>query len=234
MLVTGFPAGAWGTNCYLVAPGPRDQCVIVDPGHESAAGIADLVREHHLQPVAVLLTHGHLDHTFSVIPVCGSYDVAAYIHPADRHQLADPASGLGLTPGQQLFPGITFGEPADVVELTGHDRLRLAGLDVAVDHAPGHTRGSVTFRVDDVLLSGDLLMQGTIGRTDLPGGSYDEMLDSLARVVLPLPDQTAVLSGHGDATTVGVERVTNPYLAEAAARAAGRTAGDVTAPGRGL
>ena len=222
MLVTGFPAGAWATNCYLVAPGAGEQCVIVDPGMDAAPGITEAVREHRLQPVAVLLTHGHIDHTFSVVPVCGSYDVAAYIHPADRHQLADPASGLGLTPGQQLFPGLTFAEPADLVELTGQDTLHIAGLEIGVDHAPGHTRGSVTFRIADVLLSGDLLFQGSIGRTDLPGGSFEEILTSLARVVLPLPDETAVLSGHGPATTVGAERSTNPFLAEAIAIAAGQ------------
>ena len=233
MLVTGFPAGAWATNCYLVASGAGEQCVIVDPGMDAAPGIADAVCEHGLQPVAVLLTHGHIDHTFSVVPVCGSYDVAAYIHPADRHQLADPAAGLGLTPGQQLFPGLAFAEPTDVVELTGHDTLTIAGLDITVDHAPGHTRGSVTFRVADVLLSGDLLFQGSIGRTDLPGGSYEEILDSLARVVLPLPDETAVLSGHGGATTVGAERATNPFLAEAAGRARGMSApGPAPAPAR--
>ncbi|HVE98081.1 MAG TPA: MBL fold metallo-hydrolase [Mycobacteriales bacterium] len=217
MLVTGFPAGAWGTNCYVVAPGPGEQCVVIDPGHEAAPGVADLVREHRLQPVAVLLTHGHVDHTFSVVPVCGRYGVPAYIHGADRGQLADPASGLGLSPSQDLLGGLAFSEPDEVVELTGRDEVTLAGLDFVVDHAPGHTLGSVTFRLAElVLFSGDLLFRGSIGRTDLPGGSYDEILASLARVVLPLPDELSVLSGHGPATTVGEERAGNPYLAEAA------------------
>ncbi|HVE64018.1 MAG TPA: MBL fold metallo-hydrolase [Mycobacteriales bacterium] len=231
MLVAGFPAGSWGTNCYLVAPGPGEQCIVIDPGHEAAGGVADLVREHGLQPVAVLLTHGHIDHTFSVVPVCGRYDVPAYIHPADRHQLADPGSGLGLPPGQSVM-GLSFTEPDEVIELTGHDVLTIAGLDLTVDYAPGHTKGSVTFRLgDEVYFSGDVLFAGSIGRTDLPGGDYDEMLDTLARVVLPLPDELAVLSGHGGATTIGQERATNPYLAEAKARAAG-TARGASAPAR--
>lgn len=235
MLVAGFPAGAWGTNCYVVAPSPGEHCVIVDPGHEAAAGVADLVREHRLQPVAVLLTHGHIDHTFCVVPVCGRYGVPAYIHPADRHQLADPGSGLGLPPGQQLLGGLAFSEPDDVVELTGHDMLSIAGLDVGVDHAPGHTKGSVTFHLADAaLFSGDLIFQGSIGRTDLPGGDYDEIIDSLARVVLPLPDGLPVLSGHGPATTVGQERVSNPYLAEAAARTGGVAHDELPARRRGL
>ncbi len=234
MLVAGFPAGSWGTNCYVLAPAPGEQCVVVDPGHEAASGVADLVREHGLQPVAVLLTHGHIDHTFSVIPVCGRYGVPAYIHPEDRGQLADPGSGLGVA-SQQLFGGLEFGEPDDVVELTGHDVLTLAGLKLTVDHAPGHTRGSVTFRVaDDVLFSGDLLFQGSIGRTDLPGGSYDEILDSLARVILPMPDELPVLSGHGAATTIGAERAANPFLAEAIARASGVAGSGPAPPVRGI
>jgi glyoxylase-like metal-dependent hydrolase (beta-lactamase superfamily II) len=233
VLVAGFPAGSWGTNCYLVAPGPGEQCVVVDPGHEAAAGVADLVREHGLQPVAVLLTHGHIDHTFSVVPVCGRYGVPAYIHPADRGQLADPGSGLGVA-SAEMFAGMEFAEPDDVVELTGHDTITLAGIDFTVDHAPGHTRGSVTFRVGaDVMFSGDLLFQGSIGRTDLPGGSYDEILDSLVRVVLPLPDELPVMSGHGAATTIGAERATNPFLAEAIARAAGVSGAAPAAPSRG-
>jgi len=218
VLVAGFPAGSWGTNCYVVAPAVGEQCVVIDPGHEAAAGVADLVREHGLMPVAVLLTHGHIDHTFSVVPVCGRYGVPAYIHPADRPQLADPGVGLGLAPGQQVM-GMTFSEPDDVIELTGHDALTIAGLDITVDSAPGHTKGSVTFRLgSEVFFSGDVLFAGSIGRTDLPGGDYDEMIDSLARVILPLPDELPVLSGHGGETTIGRERATNPYLAEAAGR----------------
>jgi hydroxyacylglutathione hydrolase len=220
MLVAGFPAGSFQTNCYVVAPGLGEQCVVIDPGQDSVKGIEELLREHRLAPVAVLLTHGHIDHMWSVVPVCGAHDVPAYVHPADRYMLSDPARSLGLPAGEPVFGGLTFAEPSDVIELTGNDAITLAGLDLRVQHAPGHTEGSVTFRLgEDVLFSGDLVFQGSIGRTDLPGGDYATILDSLARVVLPLPDETAVLSGHGPATTVGAERATNPYLAEAAARA---------------
>ena len=236
MLVAGFPAGAWGTNCYVVAAAAGEQCVVVDPGQEATAGVADIVREHRLQPVAVLLTHGHIDHVFCVVPVCGDYGVAAYIHPDDRYMLSDPGRCFGMGRDQGAFPGFAFAEPADVVELTGQDQVTLTGLDFTVDHAPGHTRGSVTFRLGDaVFFSGDLLFAGSIGRTDLPGGDYDEILDSLARVVLPLPDDLPVLSGHGPATTVGAERATNPFVAEARARSAGAAPSDALwAPGRGL
>jgi hydroxyacylglutathione hydrolase len=230
MLVAGFPAGSFGTNCYVVAPAAGEQCVVVDPGQDAVQGVEDLLREHRLQPVAVLLTHGHIDHVWSVVPVCGAHDVPAYIHPRDRYMLSDPARSFGMPAGQPVFGGLTFAEPSDVIELTGSDDVSLAGLDFTVDHAPGHTEGSLTFRLGDaVFFSGDLVFQGSIGRTDLPGGDYDTILDSLARVVLPLPDELPILSGHGPATTVGEERASNPYLAEAAARA-----GTVPAPSRGL
>jgi glyoxylase-like metal-dependent hydrolase (beta-lactamase superfamily II) len=220
MLVAGFPAGSFQTNCYVVAPGPGEQCVVIDPGQDSVNGIEELLREHRLAPVAVLLTHGHIDHMWSVLPVCDAHDVPAYVHPADRYMLSDPGRALGMPPGQPVFGGLTFAEPSDVIALTGSDDVTLAGLDFTVDHAPGHTEGSLTFRLgDDVLFSGDLVFAGSIGRTDLPGGDYDTILDSLARVVLPLPDELPILSGHGPATTVGAERAANPYLAEAAARA---------------
>jgi glyoxylase-like metal-dependent hydrolase (beta-lactamase superfamily II) len=215
MLVAGFPAGSWGTNCYVVAPAAGEQCVVIDPGQDAVPGIEDLVREHRLRPVAVLLTHGHIDHIWSVVPVCGAHDVPAYIHPADRYMLTDPGRSLGMPAGQNPF-GLEFTEPSDVVELTGHDDVTLAGLDFVVDSAPGHTEGSVTFRLGDTaLFSGDLVFAGSIGRTDLPGGDYAAMLESLRRVLGPLPDELPILSGHGAATTVGAERATNPYLREA-------------------
>ena len=219
MLVAGFPAGSWGTNCYVVAPSAGAECVVIDPGQDAVKGVEQILRESRLKPVAVLLTHGHIDHVFSVVPVCGAHDVPAYIHPSDRYMLTDPARSLGMPPGTPMF-GLEWAEPSDVVELTGTDTITLAGLEFTVDHAPGHTEGSVTFRLADaVLFSGDLVFAGSIGRTDLPGGSYEAMLDSLRRVVLPLPDDLPILSGHGPETTVGRERATNPYLREAVAAA---------------
>jgi hydroxyacylglutathione hydrolase len=220
VLVAGFPAGSFAANCYVVAPAAGEECVIIDPGQDAEAGIETLLREHRLKPVAVLLTHGHLDHVWSVAPVCGAKDVPAYIHPDDRDLLTDPAKGLSLGAGQQLFGGLELSEPDDVKELADGADLELAGLTFTVDHAPGHTPGSVTFRtpktqeIPDVMFTGDLLFAGSIGRTDLPGGSYEEILASLSRVCLTMPDETAVLPGHGEQTTIGRERVTNPFLAE--------------------
>ncbi|WP_405696185.1 MBL fold metallo-hydrolase [Streptomyces sp. NBC_01185] len=218
MLIAGFPAGAWGTNCYLVAPAAGEECVIIDPGHQAAQGVEDTLKKHRLKPVAVVLTHGHIDHVASVVPVCGAHDVPAWIHPEDRYMMSDPEKALGRSIGMPLMGELTVGEPDDVHELGDGAVLNLAGLEFGVAHAPGHTKGSVTFRmpeaadVPQVLFSGDLLFAGSVGRTDLPGGDQAELLDSLARVCLPLDDSTVVLSGHGPQTTIGRERASNPYL----------------------
>ena len=220
MLVVGFPAGPWGTNCYVVAPAAGEQCVIVDPGKDAAPGIEEALREHGLSPVAVLLTHGHIDHVWSVVPVCGARGIPAYIHPADRGMLLDPMSGISRQTRdvlEQMTDGvIATGEPDDVRELTDGLEIELAGLLFVVDHAPGHTGGSVMFRragesgVPPLLISGDVLFEGSIGRTDLPGGDHAQMLHSLTTKVLPLDDDTVVLPGHGSTTTIGRERAANP------------------------
>lgn len=221
MLIAGFPAGSWGTNCYVVATGKGAECIVVDPGQDAAGGVDQVVRENRLKPVAVLLTHGHIDHMWSVLPVCGTYDSTAYIHPDDRHLLADPVAGIGPETARMLLGGdYTFAEPDDVAELVDGSRLELAGLRFTVDHTPGHTRGSVTFTtpydgpedVPAVLFSGDVLFAGSIGRTDLPGGDHPTMLHTLATKILPMHDEIVVLPGHGGQTTIGREKATNPYL----------------------
>jgi hydroxyacylglutathione hydrolase len=214
--VTGFPAGAFAANCYLVAPAPGEECVIIDPGQDSERGIEELLDRYRLKPIAVLVTHGHVDHMWSVAPVCGAKGIPAYIHTDDRELLADPGKGFDLLSQQQLFGGVTFTEPDDVRALEDGAVIPLAGLDFTVGHAPGHTPGSVTFRSGeegdlDALFTGDLLFAGSIGRTDLPGGDHATILRSLAAAIT-LPDATVVLPGHGPTTTIGDERQTNPFL----------------------
>lgn len=240
VLIVGFPAGPWATNCYVVSTGPGQECVVIDPGKDAASGVADIIAERNLKPVAVVLTHGHLDHMWSVVPVCKSSDIPAYIHPGDRKLLADPLAGIsGET--KMAFESMTgghmqFTEPDEVRELSDQATLQLAGLEMTVDHAPGHTPGSVAFRVPEgsdypqIMFSGDLLFAGSIGRTDLPGGDMNAMVNSLARVVLPLDDSTAVLPGHGETTTIEQERATNPFLRQVAAD----VVGGLQSPTRGL
>ncbi|WP_370893272.1 MBL fold metallo-hydrolase [Janibacter sp. GXQ6167] len=228
MLTIAFPAAAFATNCYVLADGPGEECVIVDPGIGIEPTLREVLTEHRLKPAAVLLTHGHLDHVYSVTPVCGG-ELGAYIHHDDRYRLADPISTLDPALiamfEQQFGTAASWREPDDIVEVTDRERLTLAGLDFEVLHAPGHTEGSVMFatdrvptgvsdqvEVDRTLISGDVLFAGSIGRTDLPGGSHEAMQRSLRDVVLPQPDSALVLTGHGPATTIGRERFTNPYL----------------------
>jgi glyoxylase-like metal-dependent hydrolase (beta-lactamase superfamily II) len=224
VFVASFPSAAFGTNVYIVAPDRGEQCVVIDPGIEVAAGVDEILRDHQLEPVAVLLTHGHIDHTFSVVPVGTARGLPAYIHGADREMLADPMKGISRET-QQMFGGrLNWVEPSDV-RLIDEESMEIAGLSIAVDHAPGHTPGSVMFRLPGVpdeaaetlhvrqtLISGDVLFAGSIGRTDLPGGSHEQMMRSLQERVLTLPDDVLVLPGHGPATTIGTEKVTNPFL----------------------
>jgi glyoxylase-like metal-dependent hydrolase (beta-lactamase superfamily II) len=206
----------------VVAPAAGEECVIVDPGMNATDGIADVVERHRLRPAAVLVTHGHIDHMFCVAPVAGAYEATAYVHPDDRALLTDPFAGMSPeTAAMLLGADYAFAEPDDVRELSDRDRIEIAGLVVDVDHAPGHTPGSITFRTPysgpedtpEVMFSGDLLFAGSIGRTDLPGGDHPTMLRSLAAKVLPLADEIVVLPGHGPQTTIGRERATNPFLA---------------------
>jgi glyoxylase-like metal-dependent hydrolase (beta-lactamase superfamily II) len=218
VLIAGFPSAVTDTNCWVVAAADGEQCIVIDPGIGITGQLDEVIAEHRLHPVAVLLTHGHFDHTFSVLPVCQARDVPAYIHPADRGQLADPWSGVGMPKGTPLFGSLTFAEPDDVRELSGVDKISLAGLDFAVTHAPGHSAGSVVFGLtgadEPVLFSGDVLFAGSIGRTDLPGGSMAQMQASLRTVILPMDDATVVHPGHGPSTSIARERATNPFLAE--------------------
>jgi hydroxyacylglutathione hydrolase len=227
VLIAGFPAGPWAANCYVVATGPGAECVVVDPGKDATDGVADIVREHRLKPVSILLTHGHIDHVWCVVPVAGTYDATAWLHPSDRHLLTDPMAGISPeSASMMLGAGYSFAEPDDVAELSDGQCLELAGLTFEVDHTPGHTEGSVTFRtpwastpsngggpdVSEVMFAGDLLFAGSIGRSDLPGGDHATMMETLRSKVLTLPDDIVVLPGHGEQTSIGRERATNPFL----------------------
>lgn len=219
MLVEAFAAGVFQTNCYVVAAGPGEPCVVVDPGQDAETELRAQLTRHRLSPVAVLLTHGHLDHMWSVTPVCDGDDIPAWIHSEDRSMLADPLAGVGPMGAQiaAMYPGLEFREPRRVETLADGAELELAGLRLTVDHTPGHTRGSVVFRsaaegAPPFVVAGDTLFRDGIGRTDLPGGSTAEMMASIRDRILALPDDTAVLPGHGPATTVGREKGSNPFL----------------------
>jgi glyoxylase-like metal-dependent hydrolase (beta-lactamase superfamily II) len=215
MLVAGFAAQMYATNCWVLATGEGNECIVIDPGMPDVSlELADLLTKHRLKPVATLLTHGHLDHTFSVVPICDGYGIPAYIHSEDRNLLRDPAAAVSAEFAEMLA-AMTFTEPKLVTELKSGEEFELVGLKIKAIHSPGHTRGSLMFLVDgQTLLSGDVLFAGSIGRTDLPTGSSEDMQKTLTKKVLTLNDEIRVLPGHGPETKIGYERKNNPYLIE--------------------
>jgi hydroxyacylglutathione hydrolase len=222
VFLASFATGHWQANCYVVAAPGLDQCVIVDPGQDSAASVRSVITENRLEPRAILLTHGHFDHVADAAVLADHYSIAAHIHPADRHLLSDPGAGLGGDGAAVVrkLVGSTMTAPARVENFVPGRPLNLAGLQFSVTHAPGHTAGSVLLGLDytghpsvrRVEFSGDVVFAGSVGRTDLPGGDNDVMRRTLSQVVLGLPDTTALLPGHGAQTTMARERVENPYL----------------------
>lgn len=217
MLIRSYVAPMFATNCWIIAPSKGSECIIVDPGMtDISAEVELIVAEEGLKPVAALLTHGHLDHTFSVKPLADGYDIPAYIHSEDRRFIADPAGLHGSQFIDQLS-GMSFAEPAKVENLKDGSVLEFLGMKIRAIHAPGHTRGSLMYLINEaILLSGDVLFAGSIGRTDLPTGSASDMRNTLKKKVLTLDDEIRVLPGHYDETTIKYERKSNPYLKELA------------------
>ena len=220
MLIDRVIAPYFETNCWILALGTGQECIIVDPGMAKpnlVKEIEEKITDLNLKPVAVLITHGHLDHTFSVLPLTKQVPMRTFITGADRVLLTDPMGALdrGGVSEQFLkaFGMEKFKEPDEVVELEDFLTFEVAGMQITSIFAPGHTKGSVIFTVDDQqLISGDVLFAGSIGRTDLPTGSANEMRKTLRDRILTLPDGLNVLPGHGGQTTIGTERVRNPYL----------------------
>lgn len=231
--VIGTPLGRWQTNCWIVGDRDRGTAVVVDPGEHGAAEVPPLLERAGVTCEAILLTHGHLDHCWAVPDLARALDVEVLLHRDDRWLWDDPAAAFGMPPEllEQQF-GLRWDPPTERLrDVTDGERVTYAGLGFDVRHNPGHTPGHVTYlgrdlagvpitfalgEADagsrDVLFSGDLLFAGSIGRTDFPRGSTEAMFESLATTVLPLPDETLVLSGHGPDTTIGHERATNPFL----------------------
>jgi glyoxylase-like metal-dependent hydrolase (beta-lactamase superfamily II) len=202
------------TNTYVIAAGKGGPALVIDAPPDPV-GIGDLLAEHDLTPVAALITHGHIDHVGGIDGLA-SPTVAAYLHPDDIDMARHPGEQLRALLGHAA--GDIDGEvvSTNFTDLADGQRIDLAGVSLDVLHTPGHTPGHCCFYVPDegVLFSGDQLFAGSIGRTDLPGGSYETLMASMATKVLPLPDQTVVLPGHGATTTLAAERQFNPFLQE--------------------
>jgi glyoxylase-like metal-dependent hydrolase (beta-lactamase superfamily II) len=220
VLIDRVIAPYFETNCWILALGTGQECIIVDPGMAKPNLVNEIeqkVSELKLKPVAVFITHGHLDHTFSVLPLTKQVPMRTFVTGADRFLLTDPLGALdrGGVSEQFLraFGVEKFKEPDEIVELEDFSTFEVAGMQITSIFAPGHTKGSVIFTVENKqLISGDVLFAGSIGRTDLPTGSASQMRKTLRDRILTLPDGLNVLPGHGGQTTIGTERVRNPYL----------------------
>lgn len=213
----------FATNCWVIANEARGECIIIDPGAadisslnsgDICAEIELIISEEGFKPVAALLTHGHLDHTFSIKPLADGYEIPTYIHSEDRRYIAEPTGILSPEFSSHLG-ALHFEEPKSVTTLKDGALLDFLGLNIRAIHAPGHTKGSLMFMInDEVLISGDVLFASSIGRTDLPSGSASDMKKTLLTKILPLGDDIRVLPGHGKETTIKLERKNNPYLRE--------------------
>ena len=225
MLIEGLRLWVAGTNAWLVAPaGPGGECVLIDAPPDPGA-ILGRLRDQRLKLVAVLATHGHIDHVGGIAEVVGAQAGATpvRIHDEDRHMLLDPIGASGTLGELLAYDDIDLEPPELIFGLEDGERVSGAGMTFTALHTPGHTRGSTCFLLEvegeaPILFSGDHLFKGSIGRTDLPGGSREQLLDSMVAKILPLPDGVQVLPGHGDTTTVGEERATNPFLLGLATR----------------
>jgi glyoxylase-like metal-dependent hydrolase (beta-lactamase superfamily II) len=205
MKIVPIPNGQFVENCYLVIDEAGAECAIIDPGEE-AGMIAHKVAAAGVKPVAIWLTHAHIDHVLGVPRLKADTGAPVYLHPGDRvlyDHVPEQATAFGLRAAPLPAPdrGLAHG-----------DLLRVGTLEFRVRHAPGHSPGSVVFEGHGVAFGGDVLFQGSIGRTDLPGGDFETLLRSIERELLTLPDSTIVYSGHGPETTVGRERRANPFL----------------------
>ncbi len=206
--VITIPNGQFQENCYLLAETGQADAVIVDPGEEPESFLAAAAREG-LRIREIWLTHGHLDHVVGVADVKAATGAPVLLHPADEPLYRN-------LPQQGLWFGLRLAPPPPIDRELAHGGTVAIGSTVfQVRHTPGHSPGSVSFVTDGLVIGGDVLFQGSIGRTDLPGGSFDRLIQSIREELLVLPDDTVVYSGHGPATTVGAERRSNPFLAGA-------------------
>ena len=201
--------GGYQTNCYVLRKNDGDQdCLIIDPGLE-AGELLEFLDEQKLNPVAVVLTHGHIDHIAGVALLRDRYpEIKVYIHNLDAEMLTEPKRNLSAMTGSAFVTG------AEDVSVKERDIIDLAGVKLLVLHTPGHTPGGISLysKQDGIAFVGDTLFADSIGRTDFPGGSMSQLLNSVREKLFTLPEETQVYPGHGPATTIAAEKAHNPFF----------------------
>ena len=224
LLVDRVVAEYYGTNCWIIAPGPHSECIIVDPGIAIPSlnpAINEVIHRHSLKIGAVLITHGHLDHTFSLISRIHDFvGVDCFVHELDRDLLSYPERAMGpqsqaLVQELKSAAVVTaeFSEPQLTYELQDRQILNLGEMKAEIHHAPGHTPGSIVVTINsEVAITGDVLFKGSIGRTDLPRGSLSDMERTLREKIATLAEELEVLPGHGERTTIREELRSNSFL----------------------
>ena len=216
MFIRTASVGPWGTNCHVAALGTGSECLIIDPGLGASEFVTQITAEFRLKPVAVLATHGHVDHIWNLYPVATDLQIPAVIHRKDRMFLTNPANAVspeGAKVVASLTPDQPWLEPSELIEVGDIAELNFAGFNIKVFSTPCHTAGSVCFEFNhDQLFTGDLLFKNAIGRTDLFSGDEKQMQKSLANVMSSYADDVLIFPGHGDNSTIGDERKNNPYL----------------------
>jgi glyoxylase-like metal-dependent hydrolase (beta-lactamase superfamily II) len=211
LLIKGIVVGIFQENCWVIGSRRTGEGVIVDPGDEPER-ILDLARDLGVTPKWIINSHAHVDHILGVPGVQRATGARFLLHPGDNAIAAHAAHSASRWLGYAPEP-----PPAPDAPLADGDVVEVDGLRLTVLHTPGHTPGSVCFYTEGLLFSGDTLFFNSVGRTDLPGGSHQQMMSSIIDKLLVLPDETIVLPGHMRETRIGHERQTNPFIAEALA-----------------
>ncbi len=210
MEIFGFPAGPYQTNCFVAVHDSK--ATVIDPGMHAAKQLVEYFTENGIELEQIVLTHGHIDHTRDAGTLAARYGVPVYIHQADAFMLE---CGEGVSRESQiLFDAENMTPIKDLRFFSDEDRIEIGGEEFVVKHAPGHSPGCVMIAGEEIVFSGDVLFQGSIGRTDLPNSSHSDMMKSLQKQVMGLSDDLQVLPGHGPMTTVRAEKRGNPFLAD--------------------
>lgn len=205
MILERLPVGPMESNCYIIGCEETKEAAVVDPGFEGNR-ILDRLQQLGLNCKQIILTHGHVDHISALGQVHRATGAKVLIHEKDADMLTDSGKNLSMFMGS----GVQY-KDADRM-LKDNDKIKVGNVELEVIHTPGHTPGGICLKTGDVVLTGDTLFAGSVGRSDFPGGSHSTLINSIKTRLLDFPDDTRVCPGHGPESTIGAEKKHNPFL----------------------